>query len=312
MQNARSSGMTKSKDNQSLSSLAFGTKSFSSKSSVSFANKGGLQSIINSKNLGSEQPRRNPLSSMGVSGNSIVSNNYSISELEGDFDMPCKLNSNMHNSVSSTIGNIFQDNPQIIGGPSQSNNAKEFSYSQSEHRKPRSSNNNNSNIKLGPNPSFRSIKLNCLQTSNLMNSNSVEFQLNLISELKKGIKFSTKEAELVKIPTSPSKSISEISSNETVNNILNYARNTTILTTRSKSSQYKLKKSRKFFCCSSLKNSNKELNKSYLSTNITRKSGNYSVKSMVMNDSLSRFRKKKSASIKSDKKLGTCAGCTIF
>lgn len=314
MKDVKISRVAKAKENQSFSSLALGSQSFSSKSSIAYSCNQDLKSrVINFGNLSKDHVKRSSISKFEASGccSSIKNSNYSISELTDDFQMPCKI-SNSNYSISLKIENLFDKTK--VSRVQSSNNTKNLSIKMGRSKQPKCSSQGGckSIINLGPHPSFKEIKLECLQTSKMMDSNSVEFQLNLISELKK-IKFSTKEVEQVKNPSAQSKSFSETSNNETVNNILNYARNTTILTTRSKSSQHKFKKSKNFCCCTSFKNSNKEINKSYLSTNITRKSGNYSVKSMVLNDSLSRFRKKKSASIKSEKKPGTCAtACTIF
>lgn len=318
MQKTKSNQMTNSQRDHSYRSSAPCNYSFSSKSSVPFSLNNCLQSKIDKiKSFDSEQAKNFQFSNFDVPScfSSIANNSFSNSEQTEVFDMPFKLNHKAYNSVFSTAGKIFEKAQRKVVDSSRVENASNHSFSKLEKGGELISRSNRykSLIKLGPHPSFRCIRLNCLQTSKMLDTNSVEFQLNLISEIKKGIRFSTKDAELIKIPTVQSKSASVLSNNDdTVNNILNYARNSTVLTARSKSSQIKLKQSRKFYCCSSLKNSNKEINKSYLSTNITRKSGNYSVKSMVMNDSLSRFRKKKSASIKSDKKSGTCAVCNIF
>jgi len=148
---------------------------------------------------------------------------------------------------------------------------------------------------FGPRINIVPIKLDCNSIVNKLNTLSIDFQLNnltykekveIISNINNSFGF-TSELE--------SKKSKRTENNKTINNIL---------TTRTQVCK-KSKSKEKTYCCWQInyKQIKEERNKSYLSTNATKRS-NFSAKSLQLNDSLTKKRKQMKTSCE--------FGCTIY
>ena len=160
-------------------------------------------------------------------------------------------------------------------------------------------------VKIGPLINFYPIKPRCNSSFHKLSSDSVNFDLDDLT-------YKNKENKSFIYSIGNNYSITELKSSK--KNV--YQNNSTInkvLTTNAKtvySRQGRSKEKNRIFCCGIKKtrNSKEERNKSYLSTNNTKRSTNLSLKSVILNDSLNRLRKKK----EHKSKVSCTHKCLIF
>lgn len=165
-----------------------------------------------------------------------------------------------------------------------------------------------SNKMHGPFLKFEPITMHCMNESVKLNSDSVNFQLDFLSYYSKRKKY--KESAKPDISSD-----SYHDNNDTINRVIDMGMNNQPYTTRSSNSAHARRKSmrKSRVCCFNVQTfKGRDEKIQYMSTNNTKKSTNLSAKSaksLVMNDSLAKLRKKRSK----EKKI-TCNSkmCNIF
>ena len=145
---------------------------------------------------------------------------------------------------------------------------------------------------IGPFIQFIPIRPKCNSSFNKLSSDSINFDLDNLTYKRNNNESNNKSIVFdSSITESKYSKENNYKSNSTINKVLT----TNAKTIYTRQPRSKEKEKDRFFCCvmKRTRNSKEERNKSYLSTNNTKRSTNLSLKSVILNDSLNKLRKKK-------------------